>query len=326
MNVPRRRFLHLAAGAVAVPALLRTASAQIYPNRYVRFIVPFPPGGSADPIARVLANRLSEGWGQQVVVENKGGAGGNVGAQAAATAAPDGYTIFLGGAFMAKNPFLYPSSGYDPVMDLAPVTKVCDFANVMVVPNSSPVKSVREFIEYAKANRGKTTFASSGTGADPHMSAELFRKLAGIEMTHVPYRGAGPALNDVIPGRVDVLFGTLPSTLPLVRGGQVRVLAVTSTQRSAFAPELPTIAESGVPSYDYSSWYALYAPAKTPVEIVRKLHDDTAAALAHPQVKQRLAEIATEVAPSTTSELATLLKSDMDHWGPIIKAANIKGE
>jgi tripartite-type tricarboxylate transporter receptor subunit TctC len=326
MNVPRRRFLHLAAGAVAVPALLRTASAQIYPNRYVRFIVPFPPGGSADPIARVLANRLSEGWGQQVVVENKGGAGGNVGAQAAATAAPDGYTIFLGGAFMAKNPFLYPSSGYDPVMDLAPVTKVCDFANVMVVPNSSPVKSVREFIEYAKANRGKTTFASSGTGADPHMSAELFRKLAGIEMTHVPYRGAGPALNDVIPGRVDVLFGTLPSTLPLVRGGQVRALAVTSTQRSAFAPELPTIAESGVPSYDYSSWYALYAPAKTPVEIVRKLHDDTAAALAHPQVKQRLAEIATEVAPSTTSELATLLKSDMDHWGPIIKAANIKGE
>jgi tripartite-type tricarboxylate transporter receptor subunit TctC len=326
MKLRRRRFLHLAAGAVAVPALLRTASAQIYPNRYVRFIVPFPPGGSADPIARVLANRLSEGWGQQVVVENKGGAGGNVGAQAAATAAPDGYTIFLGGAFMAKNPFLYPSSGYDPVMDLAPVTKVCDFANVMVVPNSSPVKSVREFIEYAKANRGKTTFASSGTGADPHMSAELFRKLAGIEMTHVPYRGAGPALNDVIPGRVDVLFGTLPSTLPLVRGGQVRVLAVTSTQRSAFAPELPTIAESGVPSYDYSSWYALYAPAKTPVEIVRKLHDDTAAALAHPQVKQRLAEIATEVAPSTTSELATLLKSDMDHWGPIIKAANIKGE
>jgi tripartite-type tricarboxylate transporter receptor subunit TctC len=326
MNVPRRRFLHLAAGAVAVPALLRTASAQIYPNRYVRFIVPFPPGGSADPIARVLANRLSEGWGQQVVVENKGGAGGNVGAQAAATAAPDGYAIFLGGAFMAKNPFLYPSSGYDPVMDLAPVTKVCDFANVMVVPNSSPVKSVREFIEYAKANRGKTTFASSGTGADPHMSAELFRKLAGIEMTHVPYRGAGPALNDVIPGRVDVLFGTLPSTLPLVRGGQVRALAVTSTQRSAFAPELPTIAESGVPSYDYSSWYALYAPAKTPVEIVRKLHDDTAAALAHPQVKQRLAEIATEVAPSITSELATLLKSDMDHWGPIIKAANIKGE
>jgi tripartite-type tricarboxylate transporter receptor subunit TctC len=309
-----------------LPVLLRTASAQVYPIRYVRFIVPFPPGGSADPIARVLANRLSENWGQQVVVENRGGAGGNVGAQAAATAAPDGYSIFLGGAFMAKNPFLYPSSGYDPVVDLAPVTKVCEFANVMVVSNSSPVKSVQEFIAHAKANRGKISFASSGTGADPHMSAELFRRLTGIEMTHVPYRGGGPALNDVIPGRVDVYFGTLPSTLPFIRGGQVRALAVTSARRSVFAPEIPTIAESGVPDYDYTSWYALYVPAKTPADIVRKLHDDTVAALAHPQVKQRLAEIATAVTPSTTAELAALLKSDMDLWGPIIKAANIKGE
>src|SRR5262249_41215486 len=157
----------------------------------------FPPGGSADPIARVLANRLSEVWGQQLVIENKNGAGGNIAAQAVATAAPDGYTIFLGGAFMAKNPFLYHSSGYDPVADLSPVIKVCEYASVMVVSNSSPVKSVREFINHAKANPGKITFASSGTGADPHMSAELFRRLAGIEMTHVPYRGGGPALNDV---------------------------------------------------------------------------------------------------------------------------------
>jgi tripartite-type tricarboxylate transporter receptor subunit TctC len=326
MNRPRRRFLQLAASAVALSAMLRSARAQTYPSRYVRFIVPFPPGGSADPIARVLANRLSEVWGQQVVVENKGGAGGNVGAQAAATAAPDGYNIFLGGAFMAKNPFLYPSSGYDPVADLAPVTKVCDFANVMVVPNSSPVRSVREFIDYAKANRGKVAFASSGTGADPHMSAELFRRLASIEMTHVPYRGAGPALNDVIPGRVDVYFGTLPSTLPLVRGGQLRALAVTSAQRSVFAPEIPTVAESGLPNYDYSSRYALYVPAKTSTDIVRKLRDDTVAALAYPPLKQRLAEIATAVTPSTTAELAALLKSDMEQWGPIIKAAGIKGE
>src|SRR3984893_7421187 len=313
MKLPRRQFLHLAAGAAALPALLRKAGAQGYPNRYVRLIVPFPPGGSADPIARVLANRLSEIWGQQAVIENKGGAGGNVGAQAAATDAPDGPNIFFGGAFMAKNPFLYPSSSYDPVADLAPVTKVCEYANVMVVPNSSPVKSVREFIDYAKANRGKITFASSGTGADPHMSAELFRRLAGIEMTHVPYR-------------VDVYFGTLPSALSLVRGGQVRALAVTSAQRSVFAPELPTIGESGLPGYDYSAWYALYVPAKTPVGIVRKLHDDTVAALAHPQVRERLGEIATAVTPSTTGELAALLKSDMELWGPIIKAANIKGE
>src|SRR5262249_54080596 len=163
------------------------------------------------------------------------------GAQAAATAIPDGYNIFLGGAFMAKNPFLYPSSGYDPAVDLAPVIKLSEFYNMMVVPNTSPVKSVQEFIAYAKANRGKITFASSGTGAEPHMAAELFRKLAGIEMTHVPYRGAGPALNDVIPGRIDVFFGTMPSTLALVRNGQLRALAVTSAKRSEFAPELPTL-------------------------------------------------------------------------------------
>jgi tripartite-type tricarboxylate transporter receptor subunit TctC len=326
MNFSRRKFLYLAVGAAALHARSRLATAQDYPTRYVRFIVPFPPGGSADPIARVLANRLSELWGQQVVVENRGGAGGNVAAQAAATAAPDGYTLFLGGAFLARNPFLYPSSGYDPLTDLAPVSKVCEFGNLMVVPNSSPVKSVPEFIAYAKANRGNVTFASSGIGADPHMSGELFRKLAGIEMTHVPYRGAGPALSDVIPGRIDVFFGTLPSTLPLVRNGQLRALAVTSAERSEFAPELPTIAESGVPGYNYSSWYALYVPARTPGGIIQKLHDDTVAALLRSAVKQRLAEIATVVTPSTPAELATLLRSDMELWGPIIKAANIKGE
>jgi tripartite-type tricarboxylate transporter receptor subunit TctC len=326
MRLPRRKFLHLVAFAGALPALLRTAWAQSYPNRPVRFIVPFPPGGSADPIARLLGNRLSEIWGQQVVIENKGGAGGNLGAQTAATAAPDGYTIFLGGGFMAKNPFLYPGSGYDPLIDLAPVAKVCEFINVMVVPNASPVRSVREFIDYAKANRGKITFASSGTGADPHMSAELFRKLTGIEMTHVPYRGGGPALNDVIPGRVDVYFGTLPSTLPIARNGQVRALAVTSAKRSEFAPELPTISEGGVPGYEYSSWYGMYAPAKTSTEIIRKLHQDTVAALSHPHLKQRLADIATSATPSSPAELTALLKSDMEVWGPIIKAANIKGE
>jgi tripartite-type tricarboxylate transporter receptor subunit TctC len=188
------------------------------------------------------------------------------------------------------------------------------------------VKSVREFIEHAKANRGKISYGSSGIGADPHMSTELFLKLAGIEMTHVPYRGGGPALNDVIAGRLDVYFGTLPSTLPLARNGQVRGLAVTSARRSEFAPELPTIAESGVPGYEYSSWYGVYAPAKVPASIIRKVHGDIVAALAHPLLKQRLADIATSVTPSTPEELAALLKSDMELWGPIIKASNIRGE
>jgi tripartite-type tricarboxylate transporter receptor subunit TctC len=326
MKFLRRKFLYLAAGAAVVPAVSRFAQAQGYPNRFVRFIVPFPPGGSADPIARILANRLSEMWGQQVVIENKSGAGGNVGAQVAATAIPDGYSVFLGGGFMAKNPFLYPSMGYDPVADLAPVVKVCEYANVMVVPNSSPAKSVRDFIDHAKANRGKITFASSGTGADSHMPAELFRTLAGIEMTHVPYRGAGPALNDVVPGRIDVFFGTMPSTLPLYRSGRLRGLAVTSVERSEFAPELPTIAEAAVPGYEYASWYGLYVPAKTPNDIIHKLHDDAAEALMHSQVKLRLAEIATLPTPSSPAELAALLRSDLELWGPIIKAANIRGE
>jgi len=188
------------------------------------------------------------------------------------------------------------------------------------------VRSVREFIDHAKINRGKITYGSSGIGADPHMSTELFQRLTRIEMTHVPYRGAGPALNDVIPGRLDVYFGTLPSTLPLARNGQVRALAVTSAKRSEFAPELPTIAESGVPGYEYSSWYGVYVPAKTPADIIRKLHQDIVSSLAYPPLKQRLGDIATSVTPSSPAELAALLKSDMELWGPIIKASNIKGE
>jgi tripartite-type tricarboxylate transporter receptor subunit TctC len=326
MTLARRELLYFASAAIAVSALPALARAQAYPNRYVRLVVPFPPGGSADPIARVVASRLSEIWGQQVVIENKGGAGGNIAAQGVAASPPDGYTLFVGGSFLARNPYLYPGSGYDPLVDLVPVSKIATFTNVMVVPNTSPVKSVKEFIDYAKANRGKITFASSGTGAEPHMSGELFKSMAGVEMTHVPYRGGGPALNDVIPGRVDVYFGTMPSTLPLVRSGQLRALAVTSATRSPFAPDLPTIAEAGLPGYEVSAWYGLYFPAKTAAEIVRKTHDDTVAALAHPLVQQRLAEIASVAESSTPAELAALLKSEMEQWGPLIKAAGIKGE
>ncbi len=202
MKLPRRQFLHLAAGAAALPVISRVARAQAYPNRYVRLVVPFAAGGGGDAIARPLANRLSEVWGQQVVIENRGGAGGNVGAQAVAQSAPDGYTILLaGGVNLATNPTLYPSS-YNPANDLAPVTLVTVIPNLMMVPNSSPARSVGEFIVYAKVNRGKVTFASTGIGASPHLSGELFKRKAGIEMTHVPYRGAALAMNDLVPGRV----------------------------------------------------------------------------------------------------------------------------
>jgi tripartite-type tricarboxylate transporter receptor subunit TctC len=323
MKLPRRRFLQLATGAAAFAGSSWMAKAQSYPSRHVRFVVPFPPGGSADPIARVLANRLSELWGQQVVIENKGGAGGNIAAQAVAQSPPDGYTLFIGGGFLATNPYLY-SAIVDPLVDLAPVTRLCTFTNVMIVPNSSPAKSVREFIEYAKANRGKVTFASSGTGASPHLTGELFKRMAGVEMTHVPYRGGGPALNDLIPGRVDAMFATMPSALAQVQSRTVRALGMASATRSPFAPDIPTIAESGVPGFDVSDGYGLFLPPKTPVEIARKVHADTIAALAHPPVEQRLGEIAASVVTSTPAELAALLKAQMETWGLIIKELGIK--
>jgi tripartite-type tricarboxylate transporter receptor subunit TctC len=325
MNFRRRRFLLLAVGAAALPTSTRIASAQTYPNRYVRFMVPFPPGGSADPIARVLANRLAEIWGQQVVIENRAGAGGNIAAQAVAQSAPDGYTLFIGGTFLATNPFIY-SSIVDPMIDLTPLTRICTYTNLMVVPNSSPAKSVGEFIEHCKANRGKITFASSGSGASPHLNGELFKRLAGVEMTHVPYRGGGAALTDLIPGRVDAMFATMPSVLALVRNKDVRALAVASATRSPFAPDIPTIAESGVPGFDVTDGYALFFPPRTPAEIVNRVRDDTIAALGHPPVRQRFEELAASIVTSTPTELANLLKSDMDKWGPIIKELGIKPE
>jgi tripartite-type tricarboxylate transporter receptor subunit TctC len=322
MKFQRRQFLVMAASASALPAVSRTAIAQTYPNRFVRFVVPFPPGGSADPIARVLANRLTELWGQQVVIENKGGAGGNIAALAVAQSAPDGYTLFMGGTFLATNPFLY-SSVVDPTTDLTPVTRICTFTYVMIVLNSSPARSVSEFIEYCKANRGKISFASTGTGA-AHLSGELFKRLTGVEMTRIPYRGGGLALNDLIPGRVDAMFATMPSVLALIQNKTVRALGVASSTRSPFAPDIPTIAESAVSGFDVSDGYALFFPPKTSPKIVNKVHDDTVAALAHPPVRQRLGEIAASPVNSTPTELATLLTSEMDKWGPIIKDLGIK--
>ena len=323
-RLPRRKLLQLVAAAAALP-LSRAAIAQSYPNRYVRFVVPFPPGGSTDPVARVLASRLSEVWGQQVVIENKGGAGGNIGAQAAAQSAPDGYTLFIATSFLATNPYLFPSLGYDPRTDFSPVTRLTAFTNVLVVPNTSPAKSIKALIAYAKEH-GKVTFASPGTGTIQHLSGELFRRAAGIEMTHVPYRGGGPALNDLIPGRVDSMFATLPSVLPQIESGAIRALAVTSASRVPFAPSIATIAESGLPGFDVSDGHSLYVPAKTPAEIVTKVHGDVHAALAHPPVKQRLEELAVAVVTSTPAELSAYLKSEMQKWGALIKEANIKAE
>src|SRR6201988_2250215 len=297
---------------VLLVVLSGSAEAQTWPARFVRVVVPFPPGGGTDAIARIVSAQLSVQVGQQVVVENKGGGATNIGTEMVARAEPDGYTLLLQSMPLAVNRFLFASLPYDPLADLAPVILICDYPNVMAVPVTSPARSVAEFIAYAKANPGKVTFASSGHGTSVHLSGELFKRMAGIEMTHVPYRGAGPALNDLIPGRVDVTFNTRVAVVPSIQGGKLRGLAVTSAKRSAAAPELPPIAEAGVPGFDVSSWYALFAPAKTPPEIVRKMPADTVAALADPVTKERLAQLGVTVVGSTPIELAAYLRSEMD--------------
>src|SRR5262245_6734143 len=322
--IDRRRLIATSAAAALSPALIGRASAQSsYPNRYVRLVVPFPPGGGTDAIARVVSVKLSEMWGQNMVVENRGGGATNIGTEAVARAEPDGYTILLQSMPLAVNQFLFPSLSYDPVADLAPVSLLCDYPNIMAVPNNSPAHSVMEFIDYTKANRGKISFASSGHGTSVHLSGELFKRMAGIEMLHVPYRGAGPAFNDLIPGRVHVMFNNTGAVIPLIQGSKLRGLAVTSGKRWPGVPHLPTISEAGVPGFDVTSWYGFFAPAKTPPEIIRKLNADTVAALNDPPTRQRLEVLGVGVIGSTPAELAAYLKAEMTKWGPVIKEAGI---
>ena len=322
--ITRRRLLRFATLAGAAPAW-RAARAQAWPSRYIRLVVPFPPGGGTDAVARILANRLSEVWGQQVVIENRGGAGGNMAFDTAARAEPDGHTMLIAAIGIGINRYLYGAVNYE-LADFAPVSLICVFPNLMAVPNASPAKSVQEFIAYAKANRGRVTYGSSGTGTSTHLAGELFKRMAGVELTHVPYRGVAPVINDLIPGRVDVTFNTIGGLLPQVRAGNLRALAVTTPQRFPSVPEIPTIAESGVPGFDVSSWYGFFVPAKTPAPIVARMHADTAALLAEPALKDQLEKLGVMVVGSTPQALATQLKSEIDKWAPIIRENRIKAE
>ena len=322
----RRRLIALSAASVAAPALMRRAHAQTqaWPNRFVRLVVPFPPGGGTDAIARVVSARISEIWGQQLIVENRSGGASNIGHEAVARAEPDGYTLLLASMPLAANKFLFPTLNYDPVADLAPISLICDYPNVMVVPMTSPARSVLEFIAYAKANKGKITFASSGHGTSVHLSGELFKRMTAIDMLHVPYRGAGPALNDLLPGRVDVMFNNIGAVLPLIQAEKLRGLAVTTLKRTPAAPQLAPIAELGVPGFDVSSWYAMFAPAKTAPEIIRKIHTDVVTALADPAIKTKLEQqLGVVVVGSSPAELAAHLQGEVEKWGPVIKAAGI---
>jgi tripartite-type tricarboxylate transporter receptor subunit TctC len=325
----RRRFVRLAgASLLASTAAARPVfgQAQAWPNRFVRLVVPFPPGGGTDAIARVVAVKLSQIWGQEMVVENKGGGATSIGTDSVAKADPDGYTALLQSVPLSVNKFLFASLPFDPVADLAPVSLLCDYPNIMAVPLSSPARTVQEFIAHAKANPGKVTYASSGYGTSVHLSGELFRRMAGVELMHVPYRGAGPAFNDLIPGRVDVMFNNSGAVLPFIQGGKLRALGVTSSKRAPYLPDVPTVAEAGVPGFDVTGWYGIFVPAKTPRDIVAKFRADVVTALADPVIRQRLDQLGVTVIGSTPDELRKFLQAEMDKWGPVIKAAGIKAE
>jgi tripartite-type tricarboxylate transporter receptor subunit TctC len=324
--ITRREALGTLAASVVASALVSPAPAQTapWPQRFVRLVVPFTSGGGIDTIGRIVGARLSEIWGQQVVVENKPGAGGNIASEFVARAEPDGHTLYITAGGLTVNKFLFEKIGYDPVADFAPVTLICLYPNLMVVPAGSPHKTTADIIAFAKTNPGKLTFGTPGHGSSPHMAGELFKYLAGVDLTHVPYRGASAALTDLIAGRTDLSFAVMASGLPLVQNGQLRAIGVTTATRAPMAPDVPTIAESGVAGYDMSSWFAFVVPAKTPAAIVQKIQSDTIAVLKEPAIKERLDKLGVVIVGSTTTQLGDHLKSEMARWEPVIRRANIK--
>jgi len=321
----RRRLIALTAASTLAPKLAASAAhadAADYPNHAVHLVVPLAPGGPTDSVARVLAEQLSKRWGQQVVVENKAGGGTNIGNAYVAHAEPDGYTVLYGTSSLAVTDTLYRALDYNPNADLAPVSLVAKFPFFMFVPNSSPAKNIAEFIAYVKGHQGKLIMGSPGTGSAPHLTAELFLQMAGLQMTHVPYRGAAPAFIDLIPGRIDCYFGS-GELLTYSRSGQVRCLATTGAKRASAAPDIPTVAESGLPGYVVDSWQGVFLPGKTSPEIVQKLSADIVAVLAQPAIVEQLAQTAYAAKGSSPNELRDFLKADSARWKAVIKTAGI---
>jgi tripartite-type tricarboxylate transporter receptor subunit TctC len=319
----RRQFLHLAAGASALPALPRVAQAQTYPTQPVRLIVGFPAGNASDILARLIAQSLSERLGQQFVVENRPGAGGNVGTEVVVKALPDGYTLLLVLSGNAYSATLYPNLNFNFIRDIAPVASIVDAPYAMVVNPSVPTTSVPEFIAYAKANPGKLNMASAGIGGATHVFGELFMMMAGVNLLHVPYRGN--FMPDLLGGQVQVVFAPITHLIEYIRTGKLRPLAVTPATRSAALPEIPTVAEF-VPGYEASGWYGIGAPKNTPTEIIDRLNKEINAALADPNIKARLADLGAVPMPMTPAEFGKFIAAETEKWAKVIKAANIKPE
>jgi tripartite-type tricarboxylate transporter receptor subunit TctC len=325
MTLPRRRFLHLAAAAAAVPAAATIARAQSYPTRPVRIIIGYTPGGSADITARLMGQWLTERLGQSFVVESRPGGGTNIATEAAVRAPADGYTLFLVAPANAINTTLYEKLNYDFIRDIAPVAGLIRFPNVMEVNPSVPAKTVPEFIAYAKANPGKINYASSGNGSTIHMSAELFKMMAGVDMVHVPYRGGAPALTDMLAGQVQVMFDNLPTSIEHIRAGKLRPLAITSAARSELLPDVPTVADF-VPGYESSAWYGVGAPRGTPAEIIDRLNKEINAILAEPRAKTRIADMGATLIAGSPADFGRLIAEETEKWGKVVRFSGAKAD
>jgi len=312
---------YAAIAALGVGFCLTTGevSAQSYPNKPIRFLIPYAPGGSTTTLSRIYGQFI-EGLGQPVIYDNRPGANGTIASEIAAKAAPDGYTILLGTiSTMTINPALYKKIPYDPVKDFAPISIVARMPNILVVNPSVPAKTVKEFIALAKAKPGQLTFCSSGNGSTIHLSGELFKSMAGVDMTHIPYKGGTPAQTDLLGGRITAMFNNISDSIGNVKAGKLRALAVTGAKRSPVAPDVPTMAEAGLPGYEVSSWFGVFAPAGTPREIIQKLHGEIVKAANTQDVKDRLFNFGAEASTCTPEEFAAIIKADLVKWAKVVK-------
>jgi tripartite-type tricarboxylate transporter receptor subunit TctC len=325
MKLPRRRFLHLAAGAAALPAVSRIARAQVYPMRPVRLIVGFAPGGGTDTVARLMGQWLSERLAQPFLIENRTGAGSNIAAEAVVNAPPDGYTLLVDGTTNAVNTTLYDKLNFIFHRDIVPVAGIMSAPMTIDVNPLVPVKTVPEFIAYARANPGRLNMGSGGIGTSQHVAGELFKMMTGINLVHVPYRGGAPAIADLVGGHVQVMFDVLPESIEYIRAGKLRPLAVTTATRFPALPNIPTVSDF-VPGYEANTWWGVGAPRNTPFEIIDKLNKEINAALADPKIKARLADLSGTVLPGTPADFGKLIVADTEKWGKVVKFAGLKAD
>ena len=320
------RLLCTVFSLVLCASIAGAALAQSYPNKPIRIIVPAPAGGGSDLVTRIIGLKLAATFGQPVIIDNRGGAGGNIAAELAAKASPDGYTLVVVTSQLAINPSLYRNLSYDPVKDLMPITQIDEQAYILVVHPSVPVKTVKEFIALAKSKKGGITYSSGGIGSSTHLGMELLKTLAGFDAVHVPYKGTGPAMIDLIGGQVDASIPTMPGGLPHVRSGKVKALAVTSLKRSALLPDVPTVSESGFPGYEVTGWKGLLAPVGTPREVVAKLYEEVSRSLKLSNVRDRMAGIGEDPVGSTPEEFAAYIKAEIVKWAKVVKQSGARAD